>query len=464
MMAGGGPPAGFARRLHRRRLERHGAVPSLPRRPPDRDLRRRGGGPRHLDAACTPPRSPAAGPACCTATAPTCSWTTTARSQDAHSISAGLDYPGIGPEHAWLHEVGRVTYLSATDDEALEAFQLLSRLEGIIPALEPAHALAKVHGARARRCRRITSWCVNLSGRGDKDIFAVAEHLGGEHVTTRIEARFRKCRAEGRAALVTYRDGRRSRSATPRSRSSRPAEGRRRHHRVRHAVHRPDGRRPGDPGRRPARAARRADDCARTLDLVRRFRDDGCRHARRSSWATTTRSTSTASTASSPTPRRAGVDGLIVVDLPPGGGRRALPAGARRPALPSSASPRRRPTTSACPPCSRTRRASSITSRSPASPARQRRISRKVAAAVERIKRHTPLPVVVGFGVKTGAHAAPIAKGADGVVVGSALVDAVQGLARRGRQGDLADGRGRHHIGEGSRATGVRSVVKQKAA
>src|SRR5580692_464190 len=62
--------------------------------------------------------------------------------EDAHSISAGLDYPGIGPEHSWLHETGRVKYLSATDDEALGAFQLLSRLEGIIPALEPAHAIA----------------------------------------------------------------------------------------------------------------------------------------------------------------------------------------------------------------------------------------------------------------------------------------------------------------------------------
>ena len=64
--------------------------------------------------------------------------------KDAHSISAGLDYPGIGPEHSWLHDIGRVDYLSATDDEALDAFQLLRALEGIIPALEPAHALAKV--------------------------------------------------------------------------------------------------------------------------------------------------------------------------------------------------------------------------------------------------------------------------------------------------------------------------------
>ena len=70
---------------------------------------------------------------------------------EAHSISAGLDYPGIGPEHAWLHDMGRVTYLSATDDEALAAFQLCCRLEGIIPALEPAHALAQVVGTRAQK-------------------------------------------------------------------------------------------------------------------------------------------------------------------------------------------------------------------------------------------------------------------------------------------------------------------------
>ena len=68
---------------------------------------------------------------------------------EAHSISAGLDYPGIGPEHSWLKEIGRVEYVSATDDEALEAFQLLCKLEGIIPALESAHALAHVHEARA---------------------------------------------------------------------------------------------------------------------------------------------------------------------------------------------------------------------------------------------------------------------------------------------------------------------------
>ena len=96
---------------------------------------------------------------------------------EAHSISAGLDYPGIGPEHSWLHDIGRVEYVSATDQEALEAFQLCTRTEGIIPALEPAHALAHVTKiAPAMPADAII--LVNLSGRGDKDIFTVAEHLG----------------------------------------------------------------------------------------------------------------------------------------------------------------------------------------------------------------------------------------------------------------------------------------------
>jgi tryptophan synthase beta chain len=96
---------------------------------------------------------------------------------EAHSISAGLDYPGIGPEHAWLNDSGRVSYLSATDQEALDAFQLCSRLEGIIPALEPAHALAKVLELAPRKPKDHLM-VMNMCGRGDKDIFAVAEHLG----------------------------------------------------------------------------------------------------------------------------------------------------------------------------------------------------------------------------------------------------------------------------------------------
>jgi tryptophan synthase beta chain len=98
--------------------------------------------------------------------------------QDAHSISAGLDYPGIGPEHAWLHDIKRVQYLSATDDEALAAFQACCALEGIIPALEPSHALAKVMEIAPTKPRDHLM-VMNLCGRGDKDIFTVAEHLGG---------------------------------------------------------------------------------------------------------------------------------------------------------------------------------------------------------------------------------------------------------------------------------------------
>jgi tryptophan synthase beta chain len=96
---------------------------------------------------------------------------------DAHSISAGLDYPGIGPEHSWLHDMKRVKYVSATDKEALEAFQLLSKLEGIIPALEPSHALAYVSKI-APKLPKDHLLVMNLCGRGDKDIFAVAQHLG----------------------------------------------------------------------------------------------------------------------------------------------------------------------------------------------------------------------------------------------------------------------------------------------
>lgn len=95
---------------------------------------------------------------------------------DAHSISAGLDYPGIGPEHAWLHENGRVHYLSATDDEALQAFQDCCRLEGIIPALEPSHALARVM-EDARSLSKDDVIILNMCGRGDKDIFTVADAL-----------------------------------------------------------------------------------------------------------------------------------------------------------------------------------------------------------------------------------------------------------------------------------------------
>jgi tryptophan synthase beta chain len=97
--------------------------------------------------------------------------------KDAHSISAGLDYPGVGPEHAWLHEQGRVQYMPITDDESLAAFQLCSRVEGILPALESAHALAYVEKL-APTLPKDHIIVANLSGRGDKDMLIVAEALG----------------------------------------------------------------------------------------------------------------------------------------------------------------------------------------------------------------------------------------------------------------------------------------------
>lgn len=98
---------------------------------------------------------------------------------EGHSISAGLDYPGIGPEHAWLHDLGRGEYLSATDQEALDAFQTLCKLEGIIPALESSHALARA-GDVARQIGKDGDLVIVLSGRGDKDINTVAKHLDVE--------------------------------------------------------------------------------------------------------------------------------------------------------------------------------------------------------------------------------------------------------------------------------------------
>ncbi|HRP09460.1 MAG TPA: pyridoxal-phosphate dependent enzyme, partial [Terricaulis sp.] len=96
---------------------------------------------------------------------------------EGHSISAGLDYPGVGPEHSYLADIGRAEYRAATDEEALEAFKLCARLEGILPALEPSHALARV-GEVAREVGRGGLIIMNLCGRGDKDVFTVADALG----------------------------------------------------------------------------------------------------------------------------------------------------------------------------------------------------------------------------------------------------------------------------------------------
>ena len=126
---------------------------------PDVEIyRRRGGGPRPRDRRACRLARPAARPACCTATAPICCRTTTARSSRRHSISAGLDYPGIGPEHAWLHDIGRVQYrVGHRRGGARRPSSCCCRLEGIIPALEPAHALAQVVEDRADSWPRTTS-------------------------------------------------------------------------------------------------------------------------------------------------------------------------------------------------------------------------------------------------------------------------------------------------------------------
>ena len=144
---------------------------------------------------------------------------------EAHAISAGLDYPGIGPEHAWLHDIGRVEYVAATDDEALAAFQLCTRTEGIIPALEPAHALAHVQKiAPAMGADAIV--LMNLSGRGDKDIFTVAA-ASGRGAVSRIAARFAALRREGRGALIPFLEAcdpdRATTLATPARACPRPA-------------------------------------------------------------------------------------------------------------------------------------------------------------------------------------------------------------------------------------------------
>ena len=124
--------------------------------------------------------------------------------EEAHSISAGLDYPGIGPEHAWLNDMGRVKFLSATDAEAVAAFQLCSKLEGIIPALEPAHALARVLDLRAAKAEGSPDG--GQSVRPWRQGSGLGRSLSREQgaMTTRIEKRFAALKEEGRAALVTF--------------------------------------------------------------------------------------------------------------------------------------------------------------------------------------------------------------------------------------------------------------------
>ncbi len=185
---------------------------------------------------------------------------------ETHSVSAGLDYPGVGPEHAWLHDIGRAEYVSITDDEALAAFHRLCRTEGIIPALESSHAVAYAMklAATLPHDRQLL---VNLSGRGDKDIGTVAD-LSGAEFYCRPSCRGQSVKgaqtvedephpahpggAEGPGpqGADPLRDDRRPFCRRHPGHHAWPGGRRRRHHRTRRALQRPDGRWPGDPAGR----------------------------------------------------------------------------------------------------------------------------------------------------------------------------------------------------------------------
>ena len=177
---------------------------------------------------------------------------------EAHSISAGLDYPGIGPEHAWLNDAGRVTFLSATDDEALNAFQLLSKLEGIIPALEPAHAIAKILDLAPKKPKDHLM-VVNLSGRGDKDLASVAAHLKKKCDDHPHRSALRRAQGRRPRRLGHLHHGGRSGLRKLARGAQGAASGGRGRDRARHAFYRSDGRRSGDPGGRLACACRRSE-------------------------------------------------------------------------------------------------------------------------------------------------------------------------------------------------------------
>ena len=172
---------------------------------------------------------------------------------EGHSISAGLDYPGIGPEHSWLHDMGRVNYVSATDKEALEAFQLCCKLEGIIPALEPSHALAHVMKLAPKQAEGPSDGHEHVRPRRQGHLHRCG-HPGSEAVTTRIDQRFADLKKQGRAALVTFVTAGDPDYDTSLEDHQGPAQGRRRCHRIRHALHRSHGRWPGHPGGGLARA------------------------------------------------------------------------------------------------------------------------------------------------------------------------------------------------------------------
>ena len=207
----GRPAADARRRLRRRRQQRHRHLRRVRRRSRRAADRRRGRRRAASRRAATPRASPAAARASCRARAPTCCRTTHGNIEPTHSISAGLDYAAVGPEHAWLRDHGRTEYTSDRRSRRSPRFKELARLEGILPALESAHAVAYASGCSADLGADDVV-LVNLSGRGDKDLQSVARALGAQPMTltgtpSRTVAHrdtFAGCKASGRTGLVTY--------------------------------------------------------------------------------------------------------------------------------------------------------------------------------------------------------------------------------------------------------------------
>ena len=275
MLGSGGQPSGLRGGLRGRRQQRHGHLPSVRRRMQTvRLIGVEAGGRRRRHRQARRHAGRRHRPACCTARAATCCRTTTARCMATHSISAGLDYPGVGPEHAYLKDSGRATYVAVDDSEALAGLRLLSETEGIIPALETAHAVALRLRPGPRRLSSDRIVLINVSGRGDKDMDTVArmlgvslglEHRGGgamiadTALRNDLDDRLAATRAAERLALVIYLTaGFPDAESTLRWGPLLAAE-RRLDHRAWRAVLRPAGRRADHPAIQPGRARGRDD-------------------------------------------------------------------------------------------------------------------------------------------------------------------------------------------------------------
>ncbi len=339
---------------------------------------------------------------------------------EAHSISAGLDYPGVGPEHSWLKDIGRVKYHSITDKEALDAFMLLSKLEGIIPALESAHAIAHVAKLAGQMTPdQIIAVC--LSGRGDKDVFSVADALG-EKLVSRLKNKFAALKKEGRAAFVPFiTAGDPDMDTSFAILEKLPAAG-------------ADVIELGMPFTDPmadgpavqassVRALKAGATMAKVLSMVERFRKtDKTTPIVLMGYYNPIHAYGTARFARDVA--AAGVDGLIVVDVPI-----EEDEVLRVPALAQGVDLIRfvTPTTDAA----RLKRIVAEASGylyyvSVAGVTGTKAVPEdEVRAALARVRAATDLPCTVGFGIRSPEQAAAIARIADGVVVGSAIVGRV---------------------------------------